>query len=471
MPDRLSPVDASFLSLEESMTAMHAGSVLVFDTPREGFHLDTLLNLVGNWVAYVHRYRQRMRHMPAGLGGPVWVEDEDFHITYHVRGATLPRPGTAEQLGEFVARTQARLLDPHRPLWEVYLLEGLEDGRFALVTKTHYAMVDGINGTDIGQVIVNDAPSDVVPIPQTWTPATEPPGLELLTRGALQTAASPRRIIDTVRGGLEDLRHTGEKVVGVAQQATTTLRRTAASPAPATPLNAPVGSARRVELLDLDLADVRAVRTRKSGSGDHGSVSVNDVVLATMAGALREWLMMRGEPVGPSTTLRAMVPLSIAPDGASTRVGGQVVPCFVDLPLGEPSPGMRLQQVSLRMAGQLRHGQPIGASGLAGLAGFAPPTLHLMAARLASTVSRRVYNLVVSNVPGPQQPRYAGRARMVASYPVIPLARGQALAIGLTSYDGRVHVGLNGDRDAMHDLDVLAECVHTALAELVADGT
>lgn len=452
------------------MTAMHVGSVLVFDTPDEGFDLGTLLDLVANRVAYVHRYRQKVRHVPAGLGGPVWVDDENFDLAHHVRGATLPRPGNAEQLEEFVARIQARLLDRDRPLWEVYLLDGLVDGRFALVTKIHQAMVDGINRIDIGQVILDDAPSDVVPIPQTWTPTPEPSGLELLTRSALQTAGSPRRIIDTVRGGLEDLRHTGGRVVGVAQQATTTLLRTAASPAPSTPLNAPVGSARRIELLDLELADVRAVRSKRFGSGDHGSVSVNDVVLATIAGALREWLMMRGEPVTASTTLRAMVPLSVSEGEDSTHVGGQVVACFVDLPLGEPSPGMRLQQVSFRMASQ-RHGQAIAASGLAGLAGFAPPTLHLMAARLASAVSRRVFNLVVSNVPGPQQPRYAGRTRMVASYPVIPLARGQALAIGLTSYDGRVHLGLNGDRDAMHDLDVLAECLHTALDELVADAT
>ena len=449
MLDRLSPLDSSFLYLEESVTAMHVGSVLIFETPEQGFDYEELLALVANRIAYVHRYRQRVRQVPAGLGGPVWVDDADFDLTYHVRRSALPRPGTVEQLGEFVARVQSRLLDRSRPLWEVYLVEGLEGNRFALVTKTHQAMVDGVTGIDIGQVILDDAPNDVVPIAQTWSPKEE-------------------RLLSGLRGGLEDLRHTGARVVEAAGQAATALVRTAASPAPSTPLNTTIGNARRVELVELDLKDFRTVRSRRFGAtADHGHVTVNDVVLATLTGALREWLMNRGEPVSASTTLRAMVPLSVTDTAVDSHVGGPVVAAFIDLPVGEPSTGMRLRQVSYRMSQQLQHGQAVGAAGLAGLAGFAPSTLHSMAARLASAMSRRMFNLVISNVPGPQASRYAGHARMVASYPVIPLARGQALAVGLTSYDGRVFLGLNGDRDAMVDLDVLAEAVHSALAELV----
>ncbi|GAA1151438.1 WS/DGAT/MGAT family O-acyltransferase [Ornithinicoccus hortensis] len=468
MLDRLSPLDSSFLYLEESVTAMHVGSVLIFETPEQGFDYEELLALVANRIAYVHRYRQRVRQVPAGLGGPVWVDDADFDLTYHVRRSALPRPGTVEQLGEFVARVQSRLLDRSRPLWEVYLVEGLEGNRFALVTKTHQAMVDGVTGIDIGQVILDDAPNDVVPIAQTWSPKEEPSDLELLARAGLGTATSPRRLLSGLRGGLEDLRHTGARVVEAAGQAATALVRTAASPAPSTPLNTTIGNARRVELVELDLKDFRTVRSRRFGAtADHGHVTVNDVVLATLTGALREWLMNRGEPVSASTTLRAMVPLSVTDTAVDSHVGGPVVAAFIDLPVGEPSTGMRLRQVSYRMSQQLQHGQAVGAAGLAGLAGFAPSTLHSMAARLASAMSRRMFNLVISNVPGPQASRYAGHARMVASYPVIPLARGQALAVGLTSYDGRVFLGLNGDRDAMVDLDVLAEAVHSALAELV----
>ncbi len=470
VPDRLTAVDASFLYLEEPISPAHAGSVLVFDPPEEGFEYETLLALVANRIAYVHRYRQRVRQVPAGLGGPVWVDDEDFDLTYHVRRSALPRPGTLEQLGEFVARIHSRLLDRERPLWELYLVEGLQGGRFALVTKTHQAMVDGITGVDLGQVILDDHPSEVVPAIQTWSPQPEPTTAELLTRAAWDTVTSPRRLVDSVRGGLQNLRHTGSKVAEAASQAASTLVRTAASPAPVSPLNREIGTARRMAFLDLDLEVFRQIRSRRFGHRDHTHVTVNDVVLAVVAGALREWLMMRGEPVSATTTLRALVPLSVRDSAAGSHVGGPVIACYVDLPVGEPSPGMRLQQVSYRMAQELRHGHPLSARGLSGLAGFAPSTLHSMAARLAGAVSRRAYNLIISNVPGPQEARYAGRARMVASYPVIPLSRSQALTIGLTSYDGRIHLAMNADRDVMHDLDVLADCVHNALTELVEDA-
>lgn len=462
-------MDSSFLYLEGPVTAMHVGSVLVFEMPEEGFDHDTLLDLVANRVAYVHRYRQRVREVPAGLGGPVWVDDDDFDLTYHVRRTGLPRPGTMEQLGEFVARIQSRLLDRTRPLWEIYLVEGLAQDRFALVSKTHQAMVDGVHGVDIGQVILDEMPTEVVPIVQTWSPTPAPSDVELLTRSAIDTVTSPRRLWDAARNGLIDLRDTGAKVAEVAQQAGTALVRTAASPAPDTPLNTPVGATRRVRLIDLDLEDFRLVRHRRFGAGDLGHVTVNDVVLATLTGALREWLMTRGEPISSASTLRAMVPLSVEDGEAQEfRVGGPVIAAFVDLPIGEPSPVMRLQQVSFRMARQLRDGRAIGAAGIAGLAGFAAPTLHSMAARAASAMARRVFNLVISNVPGPQEARYAGPARLLASYPVIPLAQRQALSVGLTSYDGRVYLGLNADREAMPDLDVLAECIDSALAELVA---
>lgn len=462
-------MDSSFLYLEGPVTAMHVGSVMVLQNPAEGFNHDTLLDLVANRIAYVHRYRQRVRQVPAGLGGPVWVDDADFDLAYHVRRSALPRPGTVEQLAEFVGRVQSRRLDRDRPLWEIYLVEGVQGDRFALVSKTHQAMVDGIHGLDIGQVILDAAPAEVVPIVQTWTPAPEPTDAELLTRSAFTTLSSPRRLWEGVRGGLTDLRHTGVRVAEVAQQAGTALVRTAASPAPDTPLNAPVGESRRVQLIDLDLEDFRQVRSRRFGAGDLGHVTVNDVVLATLAGALREWLMTRGEPINSSSTLRAMVPLSVTGDPEESHVGGPVVAAFVDLPIGEPNAAMRLQQVSYRMASQLRHGRAIGASGIAGLAGFAAPTLHSLAARAASAMSRRVFNLVISNVPGPQQARFAGPARLLATYPVIPLAQRQALAVGLTSYAGRVHLGLNADSEAMPDLGVLAECIDSALAELVAD--
>ncbi len=202
VPDRLSPMDASFLYLEEPVTAMHVGSVMIFESGAEGFDHETLLALVANRIAYIPRYRQRVRRVPAGLGGPVWVDDEDFDLSYHVRRSALPRPGTEEQLAEFVARIQSRVLDRGRPLWEVYLVEGLENDRFAIVTKSHQAMVDGVNAIDLGQVIVDGGPVPVSRMPQTWSPGPAPSGVELLTRAALDAVRRPGQLLDTARGGL-----------------------------------------------------------------------------------------------------------------------------------------------------------------------------------------------------------------------------------------------------------------------------
>lgn len=466
MPDRLSPVDASFLYLEGPATAMHVTAVSVFRRPRSGVSYERLLGLVSAHLHEAPRYRQRVRDVPAGLGGPVWVDDPAFDLGYHVRQTTLPAPGDDQQLADFVALVQARVLDRDRPLWELHLVQGLPDQRFALVSKTHQAMVDGEQGVDIIHLVLSDRPRRAIAEPVPWTPGPQPGPLQLLTRSAVAALTSPAHLRDNLQGGLQDLRHTASRLLETAQQAGTTLVRTAASPARSSPLNAPVGRARRVALLDLDLEDFRAVRNRRFGTGNHAAVTVTDVILATLTGALRTWLMSRGEPVTTGTTLRAMVPVSSTGDDGAP---GPIVGVFVDLPVGEPNPGMRLQQVSFRMGRQMRPGQAVGAAGIAGLAGFAPPNLHAMAARAAGAMSRRMFNLVISNVPGPQEARYAGTARMLASYPIIPLAPGQALAVGLTSYDGRVFIGLNADRDAMFDLEQLADGIPAALAELLED--
>lgn len=467
MPDPLSSVDATFLYLEDSSPALHAGGVLVFDTPEEGFDYETLLTLVANRIAYVPRYRQRIRMVPAGLAGPVWVDDADFDLTYHVRRAQLPRPGTDRQLADFAARVGQRLLDRDRPLWEMYLVEGLSDGRFALVTKTHQAMVDGVTGIDLAQVILDDHPAEVVPIATTWQPTPAPSSAELLARSAWDTVSSPRRWWTRVQTGVDEVRRTAGVVARTAGQAAGTLLRSATSPAPQSPLNTSLGTGRRAHFMDVDLADFQTVRERRSGSIDRTHVTVHDVVLAVLAGAMREWLLARGEPVTSSTTLRAMVPVSVVDAAVDSHVGGPVVAAFVDLPVGEPNASMRLHQVSYRMAHQVGRGNAASARGLAGLAGFAPSTLHSLAARAATAMSRRVFNLMISNVPGPQRPRFAGQARMVATYPLIPLVSDHALAIGLTSYEGRIHLGLHADRSAMPDLDELVAGVETALADLM----
>jgi WS/DGAT/MGAT family acyltransferase len=461
VPDRLSPLDVSFLYFEEPTTPMHVGGVGIFQAPDEGFDHDRLVELISQRIAFVPRYRQRVRWVPGRLANPVWVDDEHFDVTYHVRRSALPRPGGDAQLAELVARVQSRPLDRSRPLWEMYLVEGLSGGRFAIITKTHHAMVDGVAAVDIGQVILDTSPEPRERPTDTWRPSPEPSWAELVAGAVAETVRRPTAAVDTVRGGLGEVRHTVGRLAGAAGgllAAATTVAR----PAPDSPLNAVIGEQRRYATAALSLDDHRRIRKAHGGT-------VNDVVLATVAGALRAWLLTRGEKVSTSTTVRALVPVSIrgAAEGGTPGTGNRVSSYLVDLPVGEPSAVMRLHQVSYRMQAHKETGQAVGAEALVGLAGFAPPTLHSLGARVASGLSRRWFNLVVTNVPGPQQPLYAGRARMLAAYPVVPLAKGQAVSIGLTSYDGGVYYGLNADRDAMPDVDVLAQCLEDSLAELL----
>jgi WS/DGAT/MGAT family acyltransferase len=462
VPDRLSPLDVSFLYFEEPTTPMHVGGVAVFEAPEGGFDLDRLVGLISERIAFVPRFRQRVKWVPGRLANPVWVDDEDFDLSYHVRRSALPRPGSDAQLSELVARVQSRRLDRSRPLWEMYLVEGLARDRFAIITKTHHAMVDGVAAVDIGQVILDTSPEPRVRAPDTWRPSPEPSWAELVAGALAENVRRPTAAVDTLRGGLTEVLHTAGRLAGAAG-GLLAAATSAARPAPVSPLNAEIGEQRRYATVDLDLDDHRRVRKAHDAT-------VNDVVLATVAGALRAWLLTRGEKVSTSTTVRALVPVSVRGaegEEPTAPTGNRVSSWLVDLPVGEPSAVMRLHQVSYRMQAHRETGQAVGAEALAGLAGFSPPTLHSLGARVASGLSKRWFNLVITNVPGPQQPLYAGDARMLAAYPVVPLAKGQALSIGLTSYDGRVHYGLNADRDAMPDVGVVAQCLEDALAELL----
>ena len=463
MADRLSPLDASILYLESPETPMHAGNVAIFDEPAAGFDYDALEGLVEDRIAYVPRFRQKVRHVLGRLARPVWVDDADFDLTYHVRRSALPRPGTDAQLRELVARVLSRPLDRDRPLWEMYLVEGLAGGRFAVVSKTHHAIVDGITAMDIGQVILDDAPEPPLTSPEPWRPEPGPGRLDLVAGAVAEAIRHPNTVVDQVRSGLAGIEHAAQRVIGDVG-GLATAARAAVRPAPPGPLNVPIGSQRRFETVDAPLESFRRIRSAHGGT-------VNDVVLATLAGALRVWLMTRGEPVAAESSLRALVPVSVQapPTGSDVAtVGNQVASYLVDLPIGEPNPIMRLQRISYAMRAHADTGRAVSAGALVELAGFAPATLHALGARVASGLSRRLFNLIVTNVPGPQVPLYAAGARLAASYPVVPLTAGQAVAVGVTSYDGAVHFGLYADRDAMPDLPVLAQCISDALDELIS---
>ena len=463
MPDRLSPLDASFLFAEHRTAAMHVGAVMTFAPPADGpFDADAFIELIGRRLVLVPRYRQKVRDVPGHLGLPVWVDDPDFDLAFHVRRSALPAPGSEAVLRELVGRLLARQLDRSRPLWEVYVIEGLADDRFAVVTKTHHAMVDGLASMDVGAVLLDPTPQPRETPPDDWHPAPEPSALELAADAALHALRRPRDVLDIAGRAVSDVQQ-AVAAVGRVAEAVLAAGRSAAAVRPVSPLTAATGEQRRYGMQRTTLEDHRAVRKEHGGT-------VNDVVLAVVAGALRRWMISRGEPLTADVVVRALVPVSVRARNRDAATGNSISAYFVDLPVAEPDPLRRLAVVREAMQEHKRGGRAIEASSMIGLVGLAPPIVHSLGARLASQFSSRLYNVLVTNVPGPSRPLYAMGAQMLDMFPVVPLAGGQAVAIGITSYAGGVHYGLTADRDALPDVDVLASAMSAALAELVAAG-
>jgi WS/DGAT/MGAT family acyltransferase len=349
----------------------------------------------------------------------------------------------------------------------MYLVDGLSGGRVAIIAKTHQAMVDGIASIDIGQVVLDDSPEGREDPVDDWTARPEPTPWKLVLDAVGEAVARPGNAVEAARAAVRDATDTVAQVAGVAGGLLSAVR-TAVRPAPTSPLNVPISTQRRFARTRTDLEDYRLVRRAHGGT-------INDVVLTVISGALRNWLLSRGASVTPSTVMRAMVPLSVRGEAEATGaingaglLGNRIASYLVDLPVGEPNPVLRMHHVAHAMREHKQSGQSVGANALVQVGGFAPPTLHALGARAASGLSRRLFNVVVSNVPGQQHPLYAGGARMLEMYPVVPLAKGQSLAVGLTSYDGGVFYGFNADRDAMADVDEFGDLVAEALTELVA---
>ncbi len=447
--ERLRPGDMALLSMDSANSPMHLATVEIFEPGDEGFDYRTLVSLVGDRLAFVPRYRQRLLTVPGSLARPVWVDDDDFDITYHVRQSALPRPGSMEQLEELVARIIARPLDRTRPLWEMYLIEGLEDGRFAILVKSHQTLVDGISTIDIGQVILDVDTVARERIPDEWVPRREPSSAALIAEAVEEQLRNPVSAVGGLRDGVSSLVKASPLFAG---------RRAV----PDSPLQVTLSQQRRFHAVRTCLDDYRKVRRFHGGT-------VNDVVLATVTGALRAWLMTRAESVHSSRQLRAMVPMGVMDkDLEPTSLGSQVAGTVMTLPIGEQSPVVRLHQVSYALKAHKETGKAVSALRLIGVGGFAPTTFHALGARVAAEVAgQRGFNVVITNVPGPQFPLYACDSRMLESYPVQPLLPGHALSIGVTSYDGGVHYGLTADRDAIPDVDVIGQCITEALTELV----
>jgi diacylglycerol O-acyltransferase len=458
MGERLRPRDVALLAEESASAPMHNATVEIFDPGDSGFDYAELVRLVQERISFVPRYRQRVQAVPGRLANPVWVDDDGFDLGYHVRRSALPRPGTLDQLRELVARIVSRPLDRHRPLWEIYFVEGLADGAVALLSKSHQVLVDGMHTVDLGQVLLDTSAESKELGGDEWRPHGRPSPFALMAGAVRDSVTEPGTVLDTVRATTDSVLR---GVAGAARSAgRVTDALTNRTPSPGSPILGPLSQQRRVVVVRTPLADYRTVR------GAHGG-TVNDVILATVAGGLRAWLMSRGESMRGVREIRAVVPISVIDDEMeATSLGSQIAPHFVDLPVREASPVLRLHQVSYSFQAHKETGRAVAASRLTSISGFAPATFHAIGSRVAAAENRS-YQLCVTNVPGPQAPLYAAGARMLETYPVPPLLEGHSLAIGVTSYDGHVYYGLTADRDTLPDADLLGPCIREALDELV----
>ena len=454
-PDRLSGLDSSFLHLEDGATHMHVAGAAILEGRAPGY--DDLTEHILSRLHLVPRYRQRLAFVPFGQGRPVWVDDPHFNVAFHVRHTALPSPGGDEQLKRLCGRIFSQALDRSRPMWELWLVEGLADDRFALLSKTHHALVDGISGVDIATVLFDTSPEPVGIAPEGQrAPRPLPTDAQLLADALLERATAPAEIARSVRAALRGPRHVAAKL-GSAAYGLGAVARAGLRTAPPSPLNVRIGPHRRFTWVRADLQQFKAVKNALGGT-------VNDVVLAAVAGALGRYLRRHDQPIDDSV-LRAMVPVSVRADVERGALGNRVAAMWAGLPIGEPDPIMRLQMISSEMSGVKESGQAVGAQVLTELTGFAPPTIMAQAARISA--HQRMFNLVVTNVPGPQYPLYMLGRRLQEMFPMVPLAANQALGIAIMSYDGHLNFGLNADFDALPDVERLAQDLSDAIAELL----
>ncbi|HEV7677564.1 MAG TPA: wax ester/triacylglycerol synthase family O-acyltransferase [Candidatus Dormibacteraeota bacterium] len=462
---KLSALDASFLHLETPNTHMHIGGVAVFEpSPLGGGETlyRALVRAIEPRLDLMPRYRQKLAFVPLSLDVPVWVEDEDFDITQHVRRAALPAPGGDAELTDFVARVFGRQLDRRRPLWELYIVEGLKDGRWALLTKTHHAMVDGISNLELATILL-DTEREPSPLPgaamsrrASGDPAPSP--FDLLIDSLRRRVGRPVRAVSAARAVAERprrlaaaLRDTAEGLVAMVP----------AMRAPRGVLNGKTGPSRVYVISRFPLSDFRAVKGAMGGT-------INDVVLAVVTGGLRRFMMARGVDVGEETAT-ALCPVSIRDDTERTALGNRLAMLLVRLPVDEPDPAYRMAAVRATVDRLKARKQAVGADFLLSLAGFAPATLHAMVSR--ASLRQIGFNLVVTNVPGPQFPLYCQGAQLVEAFPVAFLYAGQYVAIAIFSYNGQLNFGYLADAKGMSDVDLLASGVEESVRELVALAT
>jgi diacylglycerol O-acyltransferase / wax synthase len=468
VPTRLTGLDAMWLYLETASAHMHVGSVLVVDpsTAPEPLTYERVLDYMTDRLHVAPIFRRRIATIPFRIDHPVWIEDPDFDLRFHVRRAALPSPGGTEELAAFTADVMSRRLDRSHPLWELHFVEGLEGGRMAFVSKTHHAAVDGVSGAEVLAATLQLSPDQAPPTPpaQPWQPEREPGDVRLLATSALHLAATPMGVAKVAR---RTVRAAG-RMARLRQERGRTAPPPAPFRAPNTPLNGAITPHRSIALTEQSLESVKSIKRAFGGT-------VNDVVLAAVAGALRRYLLGRGETV--DRPLVGMVPISVGTSGQEGPSGNNVSMMLVDLPADEPDPVQRLRRVSRGTAdAKQRHGA-LGAETLQGLAELTPAGVASLGARLYTRVQgadrhRPIWNVVVSNVPGPRIPLYQAGAKVEAMYPIGPVHEMCGLNITLFSYSDMIYIGLNADRSLVPDVaavgDAICESIED-LAKLAAD--
>ncbi len=453
--DQLSGTDAGFLHQEDDAALMHIGAIAVCEGPPP--ELADVLDSVRMRIHLVPRYRQRLHYPPRESGRPYWIDDESFDIEDHIRHTALPSPGSEEELTKLAARIFSQRLDRGRPLWELWIVEGLEDNRFALISKTHHALIDGISGVDLATVLCTLGPEmPEEPDLKPWSPQPTPGAVDLLGRSLQGTArdliGAATTALQAVSQPEQAARKVREAARGVGSIAWASL-----APAPSSPLNQLAGPHRRYRGVRTQLTDLRLVKNTFGGS-------INDVVVTIVTGALRKWLLSRGVRT-EGLELRALVPVSVRADAERGEFGNKLAVMQGPLPVYVDDALDRYLIVRQAMDELKASGQALGAGVLASVQNLAPPTLLAQASRLQ--FSTHFFNLLVTNVPGPQLPLYMVGRKLLDIFPIAFLPNGHGLSVAVFSYDGGLDFGLLADFDTIPDIDVISDGITESLAELV----
>lgn len=450
----MSPIDSSFLHIENDVTPMHIGGVSLFEGPPPAF--EDLKAMVAGKLDLVPRYRQKVRFVPLGAGSPVWIDDPHFSLDYHVRHTAIPKPGGEEQLRQMAGRIFSQHLDRNKPLWELWSVEGLDDGRWALLSKVHHCMVDGVAATDLMSVMFSDTTGGGPR--RQWSAPPEPSDIEVLARTIVRRS-SPAGQIQSMRRALMAPGETLRSAAEFARAAVAASPRL--KPVSSSSLTGPIGPHRRWSWAQIRLSDVKTVRSALGGT-------VNDVVLTVITNGFRELLESRGEQIDPGQVVRTMVPVSVRHKGEKGVYNNRVSAVFAALPIGLSDPRERLRRINSEMDGIKQSKQAVAGDVLSSLSGFAPPLLLAMGSRLVTASPRLNMHTATTNVPGPQQPVQTLGRRMLESYPFVPVVGSIRIVVAIFSYDGGLFFGVTGDYDGAPDIDVLTTGISSGMENLLA---